>query len=137
MSNINAAIGLVQLKKIDHFIKRRRDICHLYDDAFKNYNSIKLLNISYDEIAPFYYIVRVPKYRKKFMSFLEERGVGTGVHYIANHMHSLFSKYSSNHLPRTNKLWKEIVTIPLHCEMSDNDVRIVINSVKAFEKEKF
>ena len=70
------------------------------------------------------------------MSFLEERGVGTGVHYIANHMHSLFSKYSSNHLPRTNRLWKEIVTIPLHCELSDDDVITVIDGVRAFEKQK-
>ena len=135
MSNINAAIGLVQLNKLDHFISRRRWICEQYDNAFKELDFITPLKINYDDVAPFMYIIRVPGKQTEFMEFLGERGIGTGVHYIANHIHPLFRKYSSSDLPLTTRLWNEIVTIPLHCRLSDNDVQKVIENVMLFEGE--
>ena len=134
MSNINAAIGLVQLSKLDQFIAQRREICQQYDNAFKGLESIHPLKINYDDVSPFMYIVRIPGKQIEFMSFLEEKGIGTGVHYIANHVHSLFKKYTTKGMPRTEKLWQEIVTLPLHCGLSNNDVQTVIKNVLAFER---
>ena len=134
MSNINAAIGLVQLSKIDQFIAQRREICQQYDNAFKGLESIHPLKINYDDVSPYMYIVRTPGKQKEFMSFLEEKGIGTGVHYIAIHIHSLFKKYTTKEMPRTEKLWQEIVTIPLHCGLSNNDVKTVIKNVLTFER---
>ena len=136
MSNINAAIGLVQLKKVDRFVARRREICRRYDTAFTELQSVYPLRINYDEVAPFTYIVRVPGHRDEFMDFLEERGVGTGVHYVANHIHPFFQGYVRDELPRTTRLWQEIVTLPLYYAMTDEDVETVIEAVMAFDRAK-
>ena len=80
------------------------------------------------------YIVRVPGKQREFMDFLGERGIGTGVHYIANHIQPLFRKYSSNELPLTSKLWNEIVTIPLHCRLSDNDIQKTFALARVFAR---
>ena len=136
MSNINAAIGLIQISKLDQFIERRRWICEQYDNAFKGLVHIHPLKINYDDVSPFMYIVRVPGKQIEFMDFLGERGIGTGVHYIANHIQPLFRKYSSKELSLTSKLWNEIVTLPLHCRLSDDDIQKVIENVLEFEKRE-
>ena len=63
------------------------------------------------------------------MNSLRERGVGTGLHYIANHIQPFFQKYASRPLPRAERLWQEIVTLPLHCALTDADVETVIAAV--------
>jgi perosamine synthetase len=132
MSNINAAIGLAQMKKFDSFVKKKKAIVKKYDDAFKNLKGLRLLELNLEETAPFTYITRVLDGKRDIaMEFLKTKGVGTGVHYIANHIQPFFSKYSTP-LPVTDKLWKEILTLPLYFDMSDADVDLVIQSVKEF-----
>jgi dTDP-4-amino-4,6-dideoxygalactose transaminase len=129
MSNINAAIGLAQLKKIDSFISRRREICRRYDNAFKEISTITCLPINYDEVAPHIYVIRVKNdKRDKLMAYLQERDIETGINYIPNHLHS-FYRNSSVSLPKTEKAYQEILTLPLHYGLSDEDVAKVIQGV--------
>ncbi|HAM34775.1 MAG TPA: hypothetical protein DEB40_00080 [Elusimicrobia bacterium] len=135
MPNFCAAVGLEQLKKLPGFIERRRAVARKYDEAFKGLKSVQPLKIDYSHVAPHIYIVRVPLERRdEFMEFLKTKGVGTGLHYIANHLQPYFKKHCGRPLPRSEKLWQEIVTIPLHCAMSDADVETVISAVQAFDK---
>ena len=136
MPNFCAAIGLVQLKKVDEFIRRRREICRLYDAAFSSLKVIRPLTINYDEAAPHIYIVRVLNgHRDAFMDFLKERGIGTGVHYIANHLQPAFKAYVKEPLPLASQLSEQIVTLPLYYDMSDSDAEKVIKSVLSFSKQ--
>lgn len=136
MPNFCAAIGIVQIKKVDEFIRRRREICRLYDAAFSDLKTIKTLRINYDEVTPHIYVVRVLNGRRnEFMDFLKERGVETGVHYIANHIHPAFKRYVYEPLPKATRLWREIVTLPLYYDMADPEVNTVIEAVTAFEEE--
>lgn len=135
MSNINAAIGLVQLNKLNSFIQKKKDIVEFYNSEFIKLDGIKLLDWNLKESAPFCYIIRVlDGKRDDMMEFLQERGVGTGVHYIPNHLQPVFQKYVTGRLPITEKVWKEILTLPLYVDMMDNDVTQVIRSVKEFFK---
>lgn len=132
MSNINAAIGLAQMKKFDGFVIRKKEIVKKYNDAFSTVNGLQILSINLEETAPFTYIIRVLEGKRDMaMEYLKTKGVGTGVHYIANHIQPYFSKYSSP-LPVTDRLWREILTLPLYSDMNDNDVDLVIQSVKEF-----
>ena len=130
MSNINAAIGLVQIGKFNKFNARKREIARSYDDAFKRIKDITLLQANYEDAAPFNYIIKTRK-RDALMAFLKERKIDSGVHYIPNHLQSFFSKFKAR-LPVTEKIWKEIITLPLYYEMSDKDVDRVIDAVKEF-----
>lgn len=131
LPNFCAAIGLVQLRKVDEFIRRRREICRRYDAAFALLRAVRTLVVDYGEAAPHVYIVRVVNGRRdEFMDFLKERGVATGIHYIANHLHPYFNPYVRDPLPRATALWQEIVTLPLYYDMTDADVGTVIEAVQ-------
>ncbi len=135
MPNFCAAVGLEQLKKLPGFIERRRKIARRYDEAFRELGIVRPLKIDYETVAPHIYIVRVPEARRdEFMEYLKGRGVGTGLHYIPNHAQPYFQKYAPAPLPRSEKLGREIVTLPLHCAMSDADVDAVVDAVAGFCK---
>lgn len=131
MSNINAAIGLVQFGKLDRFIHRKREIIWRYDESFKGISELILVGRNLEETAPFFYVIRVREGRDELMSFLKERGIGSGVHYIPNHLHPVFTRFKVN-LPVTEKLYREIVTLPLYYDMTDEQVEEVIKGVKEF-----
>ncbi|MHB8104025.1 MAG: DegT/DnrJ/EryC1/StrS family aminotransferase, partial [Dehalococcoidales bacterium] len=129
MSNINAGIGLAQLKKIDSFIARRREICRKYDRAFKNVNGVRCLPIDYDNVAPHIYVIRVMNGRRDgLMEYLKNLDIETGINYRPNHLHNFFARKKVR-LPVTEKAYQEILTIPLHCGLSDDDVDKVIEGV--------
>lgn len=132
MSNINAAIGLAQFKKLDGFIAKKRRIVEQYNEHFRKLRGVELLDINLKETAPFTYIIKILNNRRdEAMEFLKTKGVGTGVHYIANHIQPFFSHYIAP-LPATDKVWKEILTLPLYYDMSEADVEQVIRGVAEF-----
>jgi len=131
MSNINAAIGLAQLKKVNEFIRRKRQICKAYDSAFGKIDGITLIKRDYKECGPFFYVIRVKKGRDSLITYLKKHGIAAQVHYIPNHIQPLF-KTMSKRLPFTEMLFKEILTLPMFFEMTDSDVERVIKSVRQF-----
>lgn len=134
MSNINAAIGLAQLRKLDMFIEKKKNIVKTYNESFRDMKGINILKLNQNETAPFTYIIKVLDGRRdEMMDFLKAKGVGTGVHYIPNHIQPYFSHYARP-MPVTEKIWKEILTLPLYFDMTENDVSLVIQSVIAFFK---
>lgn len=132
MSNLNAAIGIEQMKKINLFISRKQNIVMRYDRAFSDITGIKVLLNDYTETAQFCYIIRVEGGRRdSLMDFLIKKGIGSGVHYIPNHLQPYFKKFTTK-LPVTELLGNEILTLPLFYEMKDEDVMHIINSIKEF-----
>jgi len=136
MSNINAAIGLEQIKRLDEFVERRRAIVGRYDEGFKGFDGVITLKKDINSIAPFMYIIRVPEHRDALKDFLKEKGIDTGIHYIPNHLHPLFSRYApAGSLPRTEAVFREILTLPLFFELSDSDLDWIIESIVNFFKK--
>jgi perosamine synthetase len=134
LSNINAAIGLEQLKRFDVFRARKVEIVRRYDEAFQSLSNLALLKHDLVETFPFFYIVRVlGGQRDTFMKYMKEKGIATGVHYIPNHIQPLFES-NRQPLPVTEQVFEEMVTLPLHFELTDADVETVINAVRGFFK---
>jgi len=131
MSNLNAAIGLVQLSKAEGFMARRREICRRYEAAFADLEGICRLSMDYDAVAPHIYVIRVLDGRRDaLIDFLKAKDIETAINYIPNHLHDLYR--SQEPLPVTEKLYGEILTLPLHCVLSDAEVDFIIGSVKEF-----
>jgi len=134
MSNINAAIGLTQLTRVEEFVARRRAICRRYDQALQGVSGIRTLAIDYRCAAPHIYVVRVSGGRRDaLMRALQDREIETGVNYIPNHLHPLFRRPGLR-LPETEAAYGEILTLPLHCALADGDVDLVVDTIRAFMK---
>jgi len=132
MSNINAAIGLVQLKKYDRLNSRKISIAKVYDEEFAKLKKIELLRTDYDGLSLFIYVVKVREGRDRLMRFLEGEGIGTGIHYIPCHLFSFYGRNRAK-LPVAEKIYEQILTLPLYPDMSDEDVERVISAVKKWE----
>ena len=80
MSNINAAIGLAQIKKVDKFIERRRKLCGLYDEKLTGITGIETMPVTYGDITPFMYVIRVKDgMRNALKDFLAAHDIESGI----------------------------------------------------------
>jgi len=131
MSNINAAIGLAQMDKLEGFITRRQEIVAAYNREFEGLPGVRILDWRVKETAPFSYIFRVLNDRRQvFIDGLAERGVETGVRWIPNHTQPLFRDFGGS-LPITEAVAGEILALPLYPGMTDAQVDQVIAAVRA------
>jgi perosamine synthetase len=123
MNEISASIGLVQLKKLDKLNKIRLKIAKQY---FKELNVEFKMPFSKNCSYHLYWI-RVKK-RKEFINKMKLKGIETGIHYNPVHLMTFYKKYGRR-LPITEKISKEIVSIPIHPNLTQNDVDRVVASI--------
>ena len=122
MNEFSAAIGLVQLKKINKITKIRQKIAKKY---FKELNIEH--KMPYDLQSSYHlYWIRV-KNRKKFREYLAQKNIETGTHYKPIHTFSFYKKHIS--LPITEKVSKEIVTIPIHPNLKEIEIDKIISTI--------
>ena len=125
MNEFSAAIGVVQLKKLNKMIQKRKKIAKFYDHEIKLKDKIPF---SSDCSYHLYWIL--VKNRTQFRKQLENEGIETGTHYKPVHHMSYYK--NKNHLPVTEKISNQIVTLPIHPNLTDNQLSKIINSVNKF-----
>lgn len=132
MSNINAAIGLAQIKKVDSFIEKRRHICNLYLHLLGDIKHLSFEKADWNLASPFMFPVLVgDDKRDGLRDFLKEFDVETGISYIPIHRFELF-KDDSEKYPQTEDVFKQIVCLPIHPNLSDNDIEFVCSKIKEY-----
>jgi len=135
LTDFQCALGISQLKKIDKFIKRRKEIVTKYSGAFKNIKEIILpKEKDYVKSAWHIYPVQLEKLdRKKIFEQLRKQGIGVQVHYMPLHLHPFYRKrfgYKKGDFPKAEKYYKKAITLPLFPKMTDEEVKKVIKTVK-------
>ena len=131
MSNIMAAIGLEQLKRLPEFSLKRQNIARQYDRHLIASPKIVLREVDYGQVVPHIYPIRIKglKNRKSLQEKLLNLGIQSGMHYQPNHRLDFFRQENSMPMPVTDLLEKELLTLPLHPDLSDQDVEYVANSL--------
>jgi dTDP-4-amino-4,6-dideoxygalactose transaminase len=133
LTNIMASVGVSQILRIEEFITNRQKICKQYSDSFASLSKVKTLDYEQGYISPFIYSLRVPaQCREEFIAYLDERGIDTGIHFVPVHRHTYFRSARRCSMPVTNQVVQEVVTLPLHSMMTQEDISRVIDSVLAF-----
>ena len=129
MSNIMAAIGREQLKKMSSIEKKRKELVNYYLKSLKEISQIKFLDFDYENVVSHIFVLKVEK-RDKLREFLLSKNIECGIHYKPNH---LLSKYKSNYkLPITEKVYEEILTIPCQFNLTKEEQDFVVDTIKEF-----
>ena len=132
MSEILAAIGRVQLKHLDEWIERRNEIAKLYNDILEDV-VITPEPAEWARHAYYVYTIRV-RMRDELREFLKEHEIATGLYYpIPVHLQPAIKKLVRPvKLPVTERVVNEILSLPMHPFLKDEDVEFIANKVVEF-----
>ncbi|MFX0560702.1 UDP-4-amino-4,6-dideoxy-N-acetyl-beta-L-altrosamine transaminase [Tepidibacillus infernus] len=137
ITDFQCALGISQMKKLDWFISRRKDIVRTYNEAFKDLEGVILQkNADFSDTVNHLYVLKLdlPKLkvdRKEIYNALLAENIGSNVHYIPVYWHPYYQKlgYKMGLCPKAEELYNSMLTIPLFPAMLDDDVNDVINGV--------
>lgn len=133
-NDILAAIGRVQLKKLSDFIARRKQIWDYYQGEFKNIPGLDCPpDIASNETSSYYlYWIQTAKSRDDLAAYLAGKNVYTTFRYYPLNLVKLYRQ--NNRLPNSEKISEITLNIPLHQNLSDDDVSYIVELIKAFYK---
>lgn len=133
MNDLAASIGLAQLKKLPAMNQRRSAIIRSYMDGIKNLNRIKpLLPFEPEQYVYQMFGVRFQE-RDKLILFLKSKGIASGVHYFPLYKHPYFRQWE-NDCPVAEKIWTSFVTLPLHVDLSDEEIQYILEALAEADK---
>ena len=127
MTDVQAIIGLGQLRRLGQTNERRREIQAMYNGAFKDCDFIVLPEFSH---TVQYYTAEF-KDRDGLSQFLSENDIHTSVHFKPIHEFTIGKKWLKRPLPNT-EVWKNLLSLPVHNDLSNEDVEFVISKVKEY-----
>ncbi|MCX7974148.1 MAG: DegT/DnrJ/EryC1/StrS family aminotransferase [Candidatus Aminicenantes bacterium] len=138
MTDIQASIGIHQLKKLLKFQKRRREIAEMYNSAFANIPELELPHVRTDcEHSWHIYAIRLNLNmlsinRDQFIDELLKRNIGASVHFIPNHIQPYYRNkygYKPEDFPVAWREYFRLISLPIYPRMSNDDVNDVIEAV--------
>jgi UDP-4-amino-4,6-dideoxy-N-acetyl-beta-L-altrosamine transaminase len=139
ITDFQCALGISQLDKLNHFIKRRREIAATYNEAFADVNEI-ITPVEDKNVRAVYHIYviqlrteRLRAGRKEVFEALRAENIGVNVHYIPVHLHPYYQKefgYKKGDYPRAEKYYERTITLPIFPRMTDEDIEDVIKAVR-------
>ncbi len=138
MANMHAAIGLAQLSKLERISSVRNKNAKYYNEKLQNIKEIIVPKTDFYDVTPFLYYIRVPEeHRDNLRSYLKEKEIDTGIHWQPGHWFTLFKNCRKSDLSVTDKIGKEILSLPFHSDMQKSTIDVIANSVDSyFKKEK-
>jgi UDP-4-amino-4,6-dideoxy-N-acetyl-beta-L-altrosamine transaminase len=139
ITDIQAALGITQLKKIDKFLARRREIVNKYNNEFKEIDGLIIPEqLENTNSAWHIYVLQLELEKltvdkKEIFNVLREKNLGVNVHYIPVYFHPYYQSlgYQKGICPKAERLYERIITIPLYPKMTDQQVDEVIKRIKS------
>lgn len=137
MTDIMAAIGLMQLERYPSLLQRRKDIINMYNAGLADCD-VSILNHYTEtyESSGHLYLVRLNdaslEQRNSLIQYMAEQGVATNVHYKPIPMHTAYVNlgFSIDTYPNAYHQFKNEITLPLHTNLTDDEVQYVIQTFK-------
>jgi dTDP-4-amino-4,6-dideoxygalactose transaminase len=136
LSDIAAAVGLGQLRRLEEFNARRRELVARYYELWREDPPLRLpergdAGHSWHVFTPLLPLAELSVSRAQFMEAMKARGIGTGVHYPAIHLFSAYRAlgYREGQFPNAERIGRETVTLPLFPAMQASDVDRVVAAV--------
>jgi len=138
LTDLQAALGIVQLGKCDCLYEARRQIAKRYTEAFQEAPALEVPAVLADRQTSWHLYVlrlhldRLAIDRNQFLAELAERGVGASVHFIPLHLQPFYQRrfgYHAGDFPRAEREYRRCLSLPIYPTMSDEEVEQVIFAV--------
>jgi dTDP-4-amino-4,6-dideoxygalactose transaminase len=135
-TDMQAALGVSQFKRLDEFIEKRRQIVNAYRSELKEINNIELVPEEYDSRTSYHIFVAKINFealgasRAEVMNHLMEKGVGAQVHYIPLYRHPFMKGKDLSDFPNMEEYYSKALTLPLFSKMEEKDVSKVALALK-------
>ena len=140
LSDINCALGLSQLNKINSFVKKRKKIYEKYIQELKNFNSDLIMPKYSKTIKPSFHLFlinimfsKIKKNKDHFMKYLVKNNIYAQQHYIPIYKFKIYKKIS-NHFSGSEKYFKNSVSIPIFFNLNNDDQNKIIKIIKNYFK---
>ena len=136
ITDFQCALGLSQLKKLDKFIQRRREIVKIYNQELSKIDEIILPKEKpYVKSSWHIYYIRLKdaSKRKRVFEKLRKKGIGVQVHYIPIHLQPYYREnlgYKEGDYPKAENYYKSTITLPLFVNLNEKQIKYIINKVK-------
>ncbi len=138
MTDIQCALGCSQMRKLDRFLARRREITKRYDEAFADCaNIVTPYQLPETNSGWHLYIIQVKNHdRKTVFEQLRENGIAVNVHYIPVYYHPYYQEhgYKEVHCPVAEEVYSHIISLPVYPGLTDEQQDTVIETVKRLTK---
>lgn len=135
ITDIQCALGCSQMKKLDRFLARRKEIVARYNEAFADCdNIITPYQLSDTESGWHLYIVQVKNCdRRQVFEAMREKGIGVNVHYIPVYMHPYYQEhgYENVHCANAEEIYSHIISLPLYPGLTSEQQDYVIDTLKS------
>ena len=138
MTELQAALGCSQIKRIENFVLKRNNIAEFYNQEFCNL-PIDLPKIDKNSISSYHlYIIKISsnneKERLELYSYLKENGLGVNVHYIPVHMQPYYRSlgFSNGDFPEAERYYKSAISIPLHPGLTKSNQNYIVKKLRNF-----
>jgi len=139
LSDLQSAVGIHQLRKLENFTERRTRYAEMYNEAFCGVDALELPDAAaHGRHAWHLYALRLNLDelsidRARFIAELRRKNIGASVHFIPVQLHPFFKKWADlpeNQCPRSLELYPRLVSLPLYPAMTEEEVKYVAQSVR-------
>jgi perosamine synthetase len=138
-TDINSAIGLAQLNKLEWMWKRRKEIAEKYDEAFNGLEEVHLYKIKPDRVSAYHlYPLRLNLEalkinRNQFIELLKEKGIGTSVHFIPLYRFTYYKEnfdFDTKDFSNSEWIFKRVVSLPIYPTLTNEEIGYIIDNIK-------
>lgn len=138
LSDVQCALGISQVKKIDKLVARRREIAKVYDTELKDISGAILPKQSIDSVSAYHlYPIQVnANKRKELYVKFREAGIGVGVHYYPVYKNAYYRQigYGKVYCEVSEQFYSRELTLPIHYKVSDQDLDYILEITKKLLK---
>lgn len=143
LTDLQCALGISQLDKLDAWVQRRREIAGSYDAAFEEIDGIEPLEVRAEVYHAYHlYVIRIDKERlglnrREAFDALRAEGIGVNVHYIPVHLQPYYRQTlgtKAGMCPVAEEGYRCIISLPIFPRMSDEDVKDTLRAVRKLQR---
>ena len=143
ITDIQSALGISQLRKLNLFVNRRKKIAKLYDNHFKELNNLKRQYINRNNKSSYHlYPVlidfkKTKKTKEELFKYFKKKGINLQVHYKPTYKFKYYKKVKfikSKSMKNSEKFYDQEVSLPIYYELTKKKQIRVINMMKKFLK---